>query len=64
MFYIEEKLSLFKGFVEARKSVPNMGTRGRRSQWCNRLLRSLDLIGAGFSLGMVKRAGEEVRSRS
>jgi hypothetical protein len=42
--YILGRLSLSKGFVvEARNSVPYMGTWGRGSQWCNRLPRSIDL---------------------
>jgi hypothetical protein len=60
MFCIEEKLSLFRGFVEARNSVPYMGTWDGRSQWCNRLARSMDLYGPVFLWERESEQGKDV----
>ena len=63
-FYIEGKPSLFKGFVEARNSVPIHGHPGQTEPVVQPAAKVVRPIRAGFSFGRAKRAEEEVRSRS
>ena len=50
MFYIEGKLSLFKGFVEARNSVPIHGHPGQTEPVVQPAPIGLTTLIAGFLL--------------